>query len=100
VVFAWFVWPTPYMLDRRHQVNRFTGVRCEVGESCWREEVAAPETPKFDPSKCGGPYVPTDADAATLAYLKGYREAAEDAGVCAGDLAARSGSAKRTRPAP
>src|SRR5215470_2942422 len=57
-IFAWFVWPTPYyhaparlhhnplyyggtttLPDERVvvQVNRFTGVICLVGQSCWRE---------------------------------------------------------------
>jgi hypothetical protein len=38
--FAWFIWPTPYQTVGPRgveQVNRFTGVRCDVGESCWRE---------------------------------------------------------------
>jgi hypothetical protein len=42
--FAWFVWPTPYRAigpGGLMQVNRFTGVRCDVGESCWRKPRAS-----------------------------------------------------------
>jgi len=38
--FAWFIWPTPYRAigpGGMMQVNRLTGVRCPVGESCWQE---------------------------------------------------------------
>jgi len=38
--FAWFIWPTPYRAIGPRgmiQINRFTGVRCDVGESCWVE---------------------------------------------------------------
>jgi hypothetical protein len=37
--FAWFIWPTPYRTFGRAglmQVNRFTGAKCQIGESCWR----------------------------------------------------------------
>src|SRR5262249_23857760 len=43
--FAWFVWPTPYRIvttgRAAFQVNRFTGARCAVGESCWRPPAAS-----------------------------------------------------------
>jgi len=38
LVFAWFVWPTPYRAigpGGTMQINRFTDVTCRVGESCW-----------------------------------------------------------------
>jgi hypothetical protein len=61
---AWFVWPTPYRtigLAGVMQVNRFTGARCPVGESCWRMRGASlppsavtparrQETPQTKPS--------------------------------------------------
>src|SRR2546425_945899 len=42
--FAWFIWPTPYRpfgAAGVMQVNRFTGAKCAVGESCWRTGEAA-----------------------------------------------------------
>ncbi len=39
LAFAWFIWPTPYRAygpGELMQINRFTGVVCQVGESCWR----------------------------------------------------------------
>jgi hypothetical protein len=37
LLFAWFVWPTPYqhIMGGKAQVNRFTGARCLGGQSCW-----------------------------------------------------------------
>lgn len=96
MLLAWFVWPTPYTLDRREQVNRFTGVRCEIGESCWREE-KPPEVPKFDAAKCRR-YYHKDWDAVTHAYMDGFHDAAEAAGVC-GSALAKSGPEKR-KPHP
>jgi len=35
-MFAWFVWPTPYVqLGTHGHYNRFTGARCSVYQSCW-----------------------------------------------------------------
>jgi hypothetical protein len=37
ILFAWFVWPTPYeRFGRFGQINRFTGAECSRGESCWK----------------------------------------------------------------
>jgi hypothetical protein len=38
LVFAWFIWPTPYRTIGRGgtiQINRFTGATCRVEASCW-----------------------------------------------------------------
>jgi len=36
VIFAWFVWPTPYRdLSRYEHINRFTGAVCALSEMCW-----------------------------------------------------------------
>ena len=37
LLFAWFIWPTPYrdILAGQAHVNRFTGARCAAGQSCW-----------------------------------------------------------------
>lgn len=36
VIFAWFVWPTPYRdLSRHEHINRFTGAICDLSEMCW-----------------------------------------------------------------
>ena len=36
VMFAWFVWPTPYRdLSRYEHINRFTGAVCPLSEMCW-----------------------------------------------------------------
>jgi len=36
VIFAWFIWPTPYRdLSREWHINRFTGAVCPIGQICW-----------------------------------------------------------------
>ena len=37
LLFAWFIWPTPYrdILAGQAHVNRLTGARCSAGQSCW-----------------------------------------------------------------
>jgi hypothetical protein len=36
VIFAWFVWPTPYRdLSRYEHINRFTGAMCPLSQMCW-----------------------------------------------------------------
>ncbi len=50
VGFAWVVWPTPYRTIGPRgviQVNRFTGVRCDVGQSCWRQPPEPAPTVRF-----------------------------------------------------
>jgi hypothetical protein len=52
--FAWFVWPTPYRAigpGGMMQVNRFTGVRCGIGESCWKEQRQSAEPTSSQPSR-------------------------------------------------
>ena len=54
LVFAWFIWPTPYRAIGRGgvlQINRFTGVTCRVGESCW---LGRPESDERRPWKTIG----------------------------------------------
>jgi hypothetical protein len=49
IVFAWFIWPTPYRTIGPRgltQINRFTGVRCDVGESCWRGPREPSDSPR------------------------------------------------------
>jgi hypothetical protein len=55
LVFAWFVWPTPYRNigpGGRMQINRLTGVTCRVGESCW---LGRPEGDEPRPGRTIGP---------------------------------------------
>jgi hypothetical protein len=54
LVFAWFVWPTPYRSigpDGRMQINRLTGATCPVGESCW---LGRPESDEGRPERTIG----------------------------------------------